>query len=220
MTTQDSFMTIRRLPVYVLVDCSGSMAGEPIAAMEMGIRSLLGELMHDPQALETVWLSVITFSSVAEQIVPLMDIHEFRVPKLEASGTTSLGEAIELLAERIDEEVRKTTKDQKGDYQPLAYVFTDGQPTDQWEDAVREFHAAGRATVIACGAGPEVDPAKLRRLSDTVVLLNDTQPGTLSRFMEWVSKSVTMTSRSLGTRCTSGAELPEVPPDQGIQMLP
>ena len=217
---RDVSVTTRRLPVYLVVDRSGSMAGEPIAAMEMGIRSLIGELIHDPQAMDTVWLSVIAFGSVPELLVPLTDIRDFQVPTLDAFGTTSLGEAVDLLAERIEEEVRKTTQDQKGDFKPLVYLFTDGSPTDEWEEPVNAFRAADLATVVACGAGADVAPEKLKRLSDKVVLLRDTAPGTLGKFMDWVSKSVTMTSRSLGTRTASGAELPDLPEDQGMQMLP
>ena len=44
---------IRRLPVYLLLDCSGSMSGEPIEAVKQGIKALLTELKGDPQALET-----------------------------------------------------------------------------------------------------------------------------------------------------------------------
>ena len=54
---------IRRLPVYLLLDCSGSMSGEPIEAVKQGIKALLTELKGDPQALETACLSVITFNS-------------------------------------------------------------------------------------------------------------------------------------------------------------
>ena len=51
----------RRLPVYLLLDCSGSMMGEPIEAVRQGVKALLSELKGDPQALETAYLSVITF---------------------------------------------------------------------------------------------------------------------------------------------------------------
>jgi uncharacterized protein YegL len=216
---EDVFVVARRLPVYLLVDCSGSMVGEPIAAMEIGIRALLGELRNDPQAMDTVWLSIIIFNSFADQIIPLTDINEFREPDLEAGGSTALGEAITLLAERIDEEVHKTSDDQKGDWKPLVFVFTDGDPTDDWEKPVDDFHVSGRASVIACGAGPEVDITKLKRLSKTVVQLHDTQPGTLSAFMKWVTASVTMTSRTLGTKEGSGPELAELPKNEGITII-
>jgi uncharacterized protein YegL len=209
----------RRLPVYILLDCSGSMAGEPIVAIETGLRTLLADLTNDPQAMDTVWLSVISFDSSAEQLVPLTDITEFRAPDLEASGSTALGEAMELLAEQMREEVRTTTESQKGDWKPLIFVFTDGEPNEGWEEAVDDFRSQGLATIIACGAGTEVHEETLRRLGDKVILLKDTQPGTLGAFMQWVTASVTAACKSLGTRAKSGEELAEVPEDQGIRII-
>jgi len=82
---------IRRLPVYLLLDCSGSMAGEPIEAVKQGIKALVSELKGDPQALETACLSVITFDSSARQITPLTELMLFREPQLAAGGATAYG---------------------------------------------------------------------------------------------------------------------------------
>src|SRR5262245_36442894 len=196
----DDLAYTRRLPVYLLLDCSGSMAGEPIAALEMGCKALLGDLRNDPQALETVWLSVIAFASAAEQIEPLTEIDHFHPPPLTAEGATSLGEAIDLLAKCIRNEVRTTGPATKGDWKPMAFVLTDGDPTDDWERSVEAFRREGKATIIACGAGPEVNDETLKRLGDKVVRLKDTQPGTLGAFMKWVSASVAQANMSLGTQ--------------------
>ena len=53
----------RRLPVYLLIDSSGSMRGEPIHAVNVGISSMLEALRQDPYALESVYLSLITFDN-------------------------------------------------------------------------------------------------------------------------------------------------------------
>ncbi|MCA8992457.1 MAG: VWA domain-containing protein [Planctomycetaceae bacterium] len=199
----------RRLPVYVVIDTSGSMSGEPIHAMEAGLRSLQADLMTDPQAIETVWISVITFDSTAQQIVPLVDIEEFDVPVLEAQGATAFGEAIELLMESIELEVRKTSETQKGDWRPMAFILTDGEPTDDWEEIAEEFKRKSPAFLIGCGAGPEADDAALKKVCDTVVHLKDTQPGTLGAFMQWVTLSVTNTSQAAGTVADRNTVIPE-----------
>ena len=62
---------MRRLPVYLLLDTSGSMTGEPIEAVKNGVETLLSTLRQDPYTLETAFVSVITFDSTARQIVPL-----------------------------------------------------------------------------------------------------------------------------------------------------
>lgn len=98
-----------------------------------------------------------------------------------AQGTTALGEAFDLLAERIRVEVRTTRPNRKGDWKPLVFLLTDGSPTDDWKHSVENFRQRGLATIIACGAGPEVDEETLKHLGERVVRLKDTQPGTLVR---------------------------------------
>jgi uncharacterized protein YegL len=125
-------MSIRRLPVYILADCSGSMNGNPIESVKSGIRALHSELMGDPSAVESTYLSVITFDSNAQQIVPLTELSQFNTPDLRAGGTTAFGAALKLLNDAINSEVHKNTPEQKGDWKPLIFIFTDGEPTDRF----------------------------------------------------------------------------------------
>src|SRR5438132_1920184 len=99
----------RRLPVYILSDCSGSMTGSPIESVKSGIRALHSELMGDPSAVESAYLSVIAFASDAQQVVPLTEVGQFTAPEMQAGGTTSFGKAIKLLMDCWEREVHKTT---------------------------------------------------------------------------------------------------------------
>lgn len=85
---------MRRLPVYLLLDTSGSMTGEPIEAVKNGVQMMMHSLRQNPQAIETAFLSIITFDSDAKQIVPLTDLASFQIPDIKASGLTSLGASI------------------------------------------------------------------------------------------------------------------------------
>ena len=102
----------------------------------------------------------------------------------------------------------------------MVFLLTDGAPTDEWEEAVDSFRAGNLATVIACAAGTEARDDVLKRLSDTVLRLQDTQPGTLTAFMKWVTMSVTATSKTQGTRATREEMLPDLPEDEGIVLVP
>ncbi|NMD01298.1 MAG: VWA domain-containing protein, partial [Bacteroidales bacterium] len=112
---------MRRLPVYLVLDISGSMAGEPIEAVKNGVQVLVSTLRQDPYALETAFLSVITFDSSARQVVPLTELSMFQMPDIQATGTTALGEALSLLANKVSTEVTKSTAEVKGDWKPLVF---------------------------------------------------------------------------------------------------
>jgi uncharacterized protein YegL len=210
----------RRLPVYLLLDCSGSMHGDPIEAIKMGLRQLRADLQSDPQALESVWLSVITFESSAKQVVPLTEIGAFQEPKLEASGTTALGDALRLLLSCLDREVRKTTATQKGDWKPLIFIMTDGQPTDSWEKYADELKKKRPGNIIACAAGAGADDKVLKRITEIVVRLQDASQGTLGAFMKWVTASVSTTSTGIAANPDQPVNLPPLPADKGIQIVP
>ena len=53
---------MRRLPVYLLLDCSESMAGPTMDAVNQAVQGMLQSLRENPHALETVAVSVITFA--------------------------------------------------------------------------------------------------------------------------------------------------------------
>ncbi len=65
---------MRRLPVYLLLDTSGSMNGEPIEAVKNGVQVMISSLRQNPQEIETDFISVITFDSSARKIIPLTDL--------------------------------------------------------------------------------------------------------------------------------------------------
>ena len=118
---------MRRLPVYLLVDVSGSMTGEPIESVKSGIQMLVSSLRKDPQALETAYLSVITFGSNAQQVVPLTELASFQPPEVRAGGMTAMGEALELLCKCVQKEVVKTTAERKGDWRPMVFIVRVGE---------------------------------------------------------------------------------------------
>lgn len=190
---------VRRLPIYLLIDTSGSMMGEPIEAVKQGIRTLITELKGDPQAVETAYLSVITFDSHARQLVPLTELMKFSEPEFSASGATALGEALLVMLDCIKKEVRKNTDVHKGDWRPLVFILTDGSPTDteSFSRAVDAVRNADIGNIIACAAGAKVKIEPLKRITKNVLIMNTISAGDFSNFFEWVSGSIKMTSKSM-----------------------
>lgn len=210
----------RRLPVYLLLDCSGSMMGEPIEAVRQGVKALLSELRGDPQALETAYLSVITFDSQARQVVPLTELMSFKEPEINAGGATALGGALNVLIDCVNSEVRKSTETQKGDWRPLVFILTDGSPTDieTFREAAQRIKGMKAANIIACAAGSNANTSYLKEITESVLMMNTLSAGDMAQFFAWVSGSVKMSSKTLDTKPGAPIELP--PPPQGFVVVP
>lgn len=209
---------MRRLPVYLVLDKSFSMAGEPINAVNQGLQALVDMLRQDPFALETVYLSVIEFSSEAKHTVPLCDLMTFQSPTLIPDGTTALGGALKLTAERIRDEVQSSSSNAKGDWRPLVFIFTDGAANDDLDAGIEAMKSVSVAKLVGCAAGADADITDLQRFSTDVVRLNNNDAESIRAFFTWVSASVSMVSQSVESgRSDCSAELP--PPPNEISVI-
>jgi uncharacterized protein YegL len=210
---------MRKLPVYLVLDTSGSMSGEPIEAVKNGVQLLVSTLRQDPYALETAFLSVITFDSTARQVIPLSELASFQTPNLVATGVTAFGAALTLLAERIEAEVAKTTTDAKGDWKPLVFIMTDGSPTDDWRRGLDKLKQVRTGMVIACAAGQSAETAILKQITEIVVALDTADANTIKAFFKWVSASVSTGSQKVdqGRKEVTGLDdLPPPPPEVNL----
>jgi uncharacterized protein YegL len=210
---------MRRLPVYLLLDTSGSMSGEPIEAVKNGVQVMISSLRQNPQAIETAFISIITFNTSAQQIIPLTDLASFQMVDIKAGGTTALGDALKLAAIQIDTEVAKTTTQQKGDWKPLVFIMTDGIPTDDWQSGLNEFKKRKTAYTIACAAGGGADLNILKQITDNVVSLDTADSQNISKFFSWVTASIGVTSTKVedsGKEMSGINELPPPPPELNI----
>lgn len=212
----------RRLPVYLLLDCSGSMSGSPIEQVNQGVALCVSELRSNPRALETAWLSIITFDSDARQLMPLMELSQFIQPTLQATGTTAMGSALRLLNEAIDREVVANSPTRKGDYKPLVFLMTDGEPTDSWESyaqAVKRRTERKTANIIAVGCGDGVNTNTLKQITEVVLLMRDMTTDAMQAFFKWVSDSIQTASDKADAGVANGTGVQLGAPPPGIQIV-
>ena len=203
---------MRRLPVYILIDTSTSMRGEPIIAVELGLKALMESLNRDPYALETVCLSIITYNSQAEQILPLTEVYKTRIPELTAKGRSALGEALELLCEKVKKEVHKNTPEAKGDWKPLLFVLSDGGYSGPIAKPISEFKKLQFGFVVACAAGSKSKIDVLRKITPNVIQISSTDTINIKAYFKWISSSISTTSTRIENTGESDITLEELPP--------
>lgn len=195
------------------------MRGEPIEAVKVGLHSLVSGLRQDPYALESVYLSLISFDREAKMLCPLTSLEDFQMPQLECpeAGPTHLGEALKALCGALDRDLIRSTPERKGDWRPLLFIMTDGSPSDTlvYNEWAAKARIKGFATIIACAAGAKAKEEPLRKVADHVVTLDTMDSSTFGSFFKFVSDTVTAGAVSMGAT----AEVPLPPPPKEVHVV-
>ena len=175
-------------PVYILLDTSGSMRGEPIAAVNVGLASMHASLCARPGVADQVLLSLLTFDGLVKEVLPLQAVRTVRLPLLEvpSSGPTFLGEALEAFLEK-----HKAIAGQ-GYLPAMLFVMTDGSPTDLqiYEEAIPKVKQLGLQRITAFAAGPKAKPEYLQWLTDDVIRLDTLDGAAFARLFDHVAQSI------------------------------
>lgn len=188
-----------RVACVVLADVSGSMQGEPIAALEQGFAAFTEYLRNETLASKRVEVAVVTFGTVATVLVPMQEARTLQPAQFTASGTTNLAAGIHLALDILEDRKHAYKVAGLQYYRPWILVLTDGKPNlDGFDQAVARLNATESArgvTVFAVGAGSRVDYQQLARLSV------QRSPAPLdglkfTELFEWLSASLSNVSNS------------------------
>ena len=199
---------MRRLPVYIVIDTSGSMKGPKISAVKEGLRILISSLQKDPRALETVSVSIIQFNTEADLILPLTSVYKLNAElnefsELAARGWTNIEKALRLLNHCISNDLvtGDFKKEIKGDHKPLVFFLSDGgQSRGSWKNYYLEwekgFKKLGGFYVLAAFGGQYkthlVALEKIAFNPSNVQRLNEVSAEEIINWFRWISQSITV----------------------------
>lgn len=193
---------MRRLPIYFLIDTSRSMTGaNKIGAVNEGLASIVKTLRTDPIAMEVSCISIITFNTEAEQVLPLTSLLDVQLPTIKAFGWTNLEAGLNLLLECMDREIVATNVklEQKGDYKPVVVIFSDGgESRGNYHAILEKVHARfakcqNVTAFVATGGQYRSYVEQLKEIvgsTGQTITLSDFDSASFAKVIDIVSQSV------------------------------
>lgn len=130
----------KKVLLVYLVDTSASMrANNNIGLLCEGLQTLKKELMADETARYAVDIAIFAYGN--NTVTPITDgivsPDEFDPPQLVTKGNTPMGQAYMMALEFIRRWKKQCSERKIEYYRPWLVNSTDGQPTDNWQEAAR-----------------------------------------------------------------------------------
>ena len=201
---------MRRLPIYILINTSSSLCNGTLQNFKDSINLLVETLKEDPYALETVYVSIITFDSTITCLYSLSPLTSFKMPSIKiGKQESSLGHTLLQLTTIIDNELIKNTYEQKGDWKPLIFIFTANDSVIDITKEVEELicHKCGR--IIICTKTDSVNLGKYKKITEVILPIESLDKHIINSQFYWISESINTCERV--NPYNSDLELPPPP---------
>ena len=179
----------RPLHFFWMVDCSSSMAGDRIGAVNHAIQECI-EPMREEEAGNPnaqLYIHTLKFASGASWVTAEpVPIEEFAWEDVEANGITDMGKAFELLAGQLS---MPPMPDRA--LPPVIVLLTDGYPTDDWKrplEKLLKMPWGKKAVKVAIAIGKDAERSVLEAFTgNPEAVLDAGNPEVLTHFIKWAS---------------------------------
>lgn len=211
-------------PVFLIIDTSGSMGGDPIAAVNDELPKLRDLVREDPTVGEIARVGVISFGEKAQTELPLSDIQFAEIPRLDATGSrTDFGSAFELARSQIESEIRALGRGARFN-RPVVFFLSDGHHNvaADWRPHHQQLVDEGWKycpEIVAFGFG-QADENEIRAVATRhAFFAKDGDPTSAVReIFHTVIGSIKVTSRSLAPGGVAGGLGVPVDPEKFTEL--
>lgn len=179
----------RPLHFFWMVDCSSSMAGDRIGAVNHAIQECIEPMREEaagnPNA--QLYIHTLKFASGASWVTAEpVPIEEFAWEDVEASGITDMGKAFELLAGQLSMPPMPARA-----LPPVIVLLSDGYPTDDWKrplEKLLKMPWGKKAVKVAIAIGKDAERSVLEAFTgNPEAVLDAGNPEVLTHFIKWAS---------------------------------
>lgn len=185
------------MPVFLLLDVSGSMDGDKIDKLNQAVEDMLRAFAKEEAEIK---VSIITFGASVELPMENISAKEAsqRWQDQVASGMTPMGSALRIAKDMIEDKSIVPSRS----YRPLAVLVSDGAPNDEWEEPLRAFIHEGRSQKcdrMAMAIGADADENVLRQFIEGGTqkeVFHAEDASDIARFFDFVTMSVTSVAAS------------------------
>ena len=172
---------MRRLPIYLCIDTSGSMRGAPIKMVNDALRMVRSAALHDPYMLEMAYISIITFDMQVREVLPLIPIeilYKYELPEIACpgSGASLFGAALERIAQIVARNAIRSSPERKGGWSPILFIFTNGKLNDPlaYDAAIPLIKSINFHNIAVFLTNSKADLVNFKRLTEIICSLETT----------------------------------------------
>ena len=193
--------------LFFLVDCSGSMYGSKIGAVNDAIRNVMPMVQEisDQNADAEIKVSVLKFSTGCEWVYSTpKSAADFEWVDIEADGVTDLGEACKELNRKLSR--KEFLQSQGGYYAPAIILMSDGGPTDDYKSGLvvlraNKWYEHAIRAAIAIGADADTDVlCEFTRNKEYVFEVNRIEA------LKKIIRLLAITTSTIGSQSTDAAD--------------
>ncbi|MCM1222238.1 MAG: VWA domain-containing protein [Lachnospiraceae bacterium] len=171
----------RVLPIFYVLDTSGSMMGTPIATLNRAMNNTVNQVrrLADSNADALIKIAVLEVKSGCRWLQPNgpEELDDFYWQPLEADGLTDMGAALTELDSKLSQ--KAFLGSMTGAYLPVIIFMTDGYATDDYKtplEKIRQNRWFSRGVKIGFAVGEDADVGMISEIagsSEAVIQTTD-----------------------------------------------